>query len=136
MKYIFEIIMWSHIGHVMKESCGFKDGSLSLKSALCLVWWSWVFCRWRYNIFNLSRDLAWLPYWEGTQINLRPLVNTCLKKYVNLWVETRHSESPSCHIWWSYKIFNKWRELTNHVIGGSSNLMSGSLYGISPHCQV
>ena len=26
------------------------------------------------------------------------LVNICLKDYVNLWVEARQSESPSCHV--------------------------------------
>ena len=46
-------------------------------------------------------------------------VNTCLKGYVNLWVEARHGESPSCHVWWPlvlckwrYKIFNTSRDLT------------------------
>ena len=26
------------------------------------------------------------------------LMNTCLKDYVNLWVEARQGESPSCHV--------------------------------------
>ena len=30
-----------------------------------------------------------------------PLVNPCLKGYVNLWLEARHGKSPpSCYVWW------------------------------------
>ena len=29
------------------------------KSASCQVWCPWVFCKWRYNVFNLSRDFTW-----------------------------------------------------------------------------
>ena len=28
------------------------------------------------------------------------LVSTCLKGYVNLWVEVHLGESPSCHVCW------------------------------------
>ena len=62
-----------------------------------------------------------------------PLVNTWLKGYVNLWIEARHGESPSCHVWWSsvwckwrYKVFNMPRDLTHNVTEGSSNFMSGN----------
>ena len=42
---IFQIVTWYQIGHVIKESCGFKDGSLSAshnKSVPYLIWRSWV----------------------------------------------------------------------------------------------
>ena len=43
-------------------------GGSHCKSAPCLVvhgfpWCLWVFCKWRYNIFNLSQDLSWPPHW-------------------------------------------------------------------------
>ena len=53
----FLIVMWSK-GHV-----ALRMGTSHCTLAPCLVWCSWVFCRWRYNLFNLSRDLTWLPHW-------------------------------------------------------------------------
>ena len=37
-----------------------------------------------------------------------PLVKTCLKDYVNLWVEAHHGGSQPCHDWWSL-VQCKWR---------------------------
>ena len=124
----------------MKRSCSFKASQD--KSAPCLVWCPWFFCKWRYNVFNLSCDLTWPPLWwfmqiygwEFTQyvttlINLVtigvmialicfkfvswPLLTTCLKGDVNLWVVTLDDKSPHCHVWWPlvsynwrYKVFN------------------------------
>ena len=49
---------------------------------------------------------------------------------MNLWVEARHDESPSCHVCCTsggiIKVFNISHDLLNHVIEGSSNFMSGS----------
>ena len=52
-------------GHV-----GLRMRASHCKSAPCLVCYSWVFCRWRYNVFNLSRALTWSPHWGLTQICL------------------------------------------------------------------
>ena len=59
---IFEIVTWP------KFHVALRIGAYHCKSAPCLVWWSCVFCSMRYNVFNLSRDLTWLPHWEDMQI--------------------------------------------------------------------
>ena len=46
------------------------------KSVLYLVWCSWV-CRWRYNVFNLSRDVTWPPHWEIMRIYGSELLVLC-----------------------------------------------------------
>ena len=101
--YIFQIVTWSK-GHV-----ALREGASHSKSAPCLVWCTWVFCKWRYNVLNLSRDLTRPTYsvviricgWELLvvyrhydqfcdhrhcdrcfQLVTWPHVNTCLQHYV------------------------------------------------------
>ena len=31
-----------------------------------------------------------------------PHVTTCLKGYVNSWVEAPNGKSPPCHVWWPW----------------------------------
>ena len=68
-------------------------------------------------------------------------MNTCLKGYVNLWVEDPHvQESLLCHVWWPL-VQCKWRyEVFNMScdIEGSSNFISGSSswHGMTPPCQI
>lgn len=111
--------------------------SLTDKSAPYQVWCPWVFSESRYNAFNLSRDLTWPSHWRVVQLyrwkslqyvttlinlvtisilimetcfsfDMQPLVKTCLKGYMNLWMEVSRTESPSCHFWWLL-VYNKWR---------------------------
>ena len=106
------LVTWS------KYHVASKMGASPCKSTTCLVGCLWVFCSWRYNAFNLSRDLTWSTHLEVMRIYEWELlvlchcadrscdhrhcdreniffysatwllVNTCLKVYVNLWVES------------------------------------------------
>ena len=57
------IVIWLK-GHVV----ALRMRAYHRKSAPCLIWSSWVFCRWRYNVFNLSSHLTWSPHWGGMRI--------------------------------------------------------------------
>ena len=56
-------------------------------------------------------------------------VTTCLKVYVNLWVEANHGRSPPSHIFWPMISF-KWRykvfHLSQGVIEESCDVMCSS----------
>ena len=107
------------------------------KSAPWLVWCPWVFFKWRYNAFNLSRDLTRplhrgviqiLTFIDGSSLRhattltsyvtisiviveicfLIYHMNVCLKVYVNLWVEASHCKLPPCRVWWPLA-WCKWR---------------------------
>ena len=41
----FQMVTWRHVGHFIKGSC---LGASYTKTAPCLVWCPYVFCRWRY----------------------------------------------------------------------------------------
>ena len=43
--YIFQTVTWSHVGHLIKGSC---LGASNTKSASCVLWFRYIFCRWRY----------------------------------------------------------------------------------------
>ena len=52
------------IGHVTSQKHMFK-GHVNLwvvtshgESPSCLVWWLLVWCKWKYKLFNMSRDLT------------------------------------------------------------------------------
>lgn len=130
--------------------------SLTDKSAPYQVWCPWVFSESRYNAFNLSRDLTWPSHWRVVQLyrqkslqyvttlinlvttsilimetcfsfDMQPLVKTCLKGYMNLWMEVSHTESPSCHFggYWSiinggrkYLIYHKTMQISDQVLYG------------------
>ena len=69
---------------------------------------------------------------------LWPLLGTCLKGYMNLWVEAPHRESLPCHIWWPL-VYTKWgikylmsNDLTKPHDQGI-NLWVEALHGKSPH---
>ena len=55
-------ITWSK-GHM-----ALRIGAPLCISTPCLVWCSWVFCRWRYNLFKLSRDIPLPLNWEVIRI--------------------------------------------------------------------
>ena len=120
--------MQPHVGHVTKGSCGFYG-----KSAPCLVWCPWVFCKCRYNVFNLSRDLTRPHNWGVIQINGCGLLVVChhpdkfrdLKwpyVYRIIWMYGWKLLTVSHHtanVWWTlvlrrwrYKMFNLPRDLT------------------------
>ena len=64
---------------VMVEAC-------PSNAALCLVWCTWVYYKWRSNEFNLSRVLTRSPHWKG---------------HANLWVEVPRGMSlpwPFCDL--------------------------------------
>ena len=48
----FITITWPHVGYFIKGSC---LGGFYTKSAPCLVWCPYIFCRWRY-VFYLSLE--------------------------------------------------------------------------------
>ena len=75
--YIFKIVVWFRVDHVIKRSCGLKDGASQDMSGPCLVWCPSVFCKWRYNVFNKSRDFTWLPHWWVMQIYGWELLAVC-----------------------------------------------------------
>ena len=52
-------------------------GASHCKSVSCLVCWPWVFCRWGYKVFNLSRDLTSPPHWRVMQIYGWELIAEC-----------------------------------------------------------
>ena len=101
-------------------------GNSNGKSAPYLVWCPWVFCKCRYNRFNLWRDVTKSPHWEvmwtyGWEflaVCHRPektgdhrhfesgdifLIFPYLKEYVTLRVEPCQSKSQPCHVggYWS-----------------------------------
>ena len=114
------LVRWS------KGNFALRVGLFQGKSAPCLVWCPWFFFyKWRYNVFNLSRDLMRVPR------SMSPYVTTGFKDYVNLWVETPHRKSPPCHVGscWSsacrdFKCLICYVISQNHVIEGSCNFMS------------
>ena len=123
------LVTWS------KGLVAVRMGASHCKSATCLVWCLWVFCRWRY-VFNLSHDLTWPPHWESMRIYGWELLVLChyadkpcdhrhcdggdmflichiiSLEHMFKWLceflgGTRHGQSPSCHVWWSlvYTLF-------------------------------
>ena len=62
-----------------------------------------------------------------------PLMNRCLKGYVNLWVDTSHSQLSRCHVWrsWSGASENMTHSICHltskhHVMKGSITSKSDS----------
>ena len=92
------------------------------------VWFLWVFCRWRNNVFNLSRDLTRPPQWGVFQINGWAVLmyyhhsdkygdqrdcdsgdlflichvtsQDCMFKGFYKFMEVPQGKSPPCHLWW------------------------------------
>ena len=59
-KYIFfQTVTWLNCVMWSKGYMALRMGTSCCKLVPCLVWCPWVFCRSRYNVFNLSRDLTW-----------------------------------------------------------------------------
>ena len=56
------LVTWSK-GYIV-----LRVGTRHVKSGPCLVSCPWVFCKWRYNLFNLSRDLTKPPHLGVMQI--------------------------------------------------------------------
>ena len=54
---MFLICHMASCDHVAKSLCDFMVEAPHGKSPPCYVWWSLVWCKWRY-VFNLSCDLA------------------------------------------------------------------------------
>ena len=52
-----QFVTLPHVGHVIKESLDFKGRSQSM-SPPYLDWCPEAFCKWKYNVFNLSCDLT------------------------------------------------------------------------------
>ena len=68
-----------------------------------LVWFPWVFCKWRYNVFNLSRDLARPPHSGVMQIYRWKFF--AVYYHVSKFDDHRHCDSRD-------KVFNLSRDLT------------------------
>ena len=54
MSHDLTLVTWSKVNVRMEAS--------HCTSAPCLVSCLWVFFRWKYNVFKLSRDLPWIPH--------------------------------------------------------------------------
>ena len=65
------LVTWSK-GHV-----ALRVGATHGKTATCLVWRQWIFCKWRYNVLNLSCHLPWPSYWWVMQIYESKLLAIC-----------------------------------------------------------
>ena len=64
-------ITWSKIYMALRM------GASHCKSIPCPVWCPWVFCRWRHNVLNLSRDFPWPLHWGIMQIFRWELLVVC-----------------------------------------------------------
>ena len=67
----FLLVTWS------KGLAALRVGASDGKSAPCLVWCPWVYCKWRYDIFSFSRDLTIPPYWGTTRIYWWEFLSVC-----------------------------------------------------------
>ena len=65
------LLTWS------KDHVALSMGACHCKSEPSLVCSSWIFCRWRYDVFSLSRDLTWSPHWACIQIYGWELLGLC-----------------------------------------------------------
>ena len=117
-------------------------GACHCKSEPSLVCSSWIFCRWRYDVFNLSRDLTWSLHWACEQCgggNIMLFNLSCDFSWTHVerivWIHGSKPVTLYHHLTtfgshWSIANGNKysiWRvTLQNHVIEGSSNFMSES----------
>ena len=102
-------------------------------SAHFLLWCSRVFCRWRYNVFNLPLDLTnlWSRSCENKQCEERDTIflichasiRENMFKVLSEFIRGNlHRQSPPCHIWWPlvyckwrYKVFNVSSDLTKSL---------------------
>ena len=116
------------------------------KSTPSLVWNAWVFCKWRYHVFNLSRvpskdhfkkescdfliysflryvtimaslmtvSIVVVEIWRFWFVTW-PQMITVLKVHVRLLVEGSHGKSPTCNVWWPYRIFSSSRNFTKLI---------------------
>ena len=74
----FQVVTWFHVGHVIKGSCGFKDGSISVYVTTLLSLLSIALSAGRKNNgFSLSRDLAWPLHGEIKRIHGWVLIVLC-----------------------------------------------------------
>ena len=48
----------SHLVKWLKGHVAFREWASHSKLAPCLIWCTWVFCKWRYNVLNLSSDFT------------------------------------------------------------------------------
>ena len=81
----FQVVTWL-------KNVALRIGASHWKSAPCLVWCSWVICRCRYNVFNLSPDLKY-PHHSGVmRIHGWELLAIC------------HHSDKSCN----HKLCNNW----------------------------
>ena len=49
---------WKYVSN-LRDSKKLTEASSNHKSAPSLLWCSWVFYKWRFNIFNLPRNESW-----------------------------------------------------------------------------
>ena len=76
-----------HVGHLIKASC---LGASYTKSAPCLVWYRYSFCRLRY-VFYLSRDPTKPLRWDVMHIHGWELLAAC--HHSEKFGDHRHSDS-------------------------------------------
>ena len=76
-----------HVGYLIKESC---LGASYTKSAPCLVWCWYIFCRLRY-VFYLSRDPTKPLRWDAMHIYGWELLTAC--HHPEEFGDHRHSDS-------------------------------------------
>ena len=78
-----------HVGHLIKESC---LGASYTKSAPCLVWCRYIFCRLRYG-FYLSRDPTKALRWDVMHIYGWELL--AAYHHPEMFSDHRHSDSKT-----------------------------------------
>ena len=83
--------MTSHWSRDQMGHIAFRMWASHGKSALCLVWYPCVFCKWRYKLLNLLHDLIRPPHWGVMQIYVWELLAICQHpdKFCDHWHSDR-----------------------------------------------
>ena len=81
-----------------------RMGAPHFTSTPCLFWWPWVFCRWQYNLFNLSRDLKLQPHWGVLRIYALELVAVC--HHPDMFYDHKHRDSGSMFLLVTWSLVN------------------------------
>ena len=77
--WIFQIVTWPHVHHLIKGSCGFKGGSISrqVSTEPSLVLIGLLQAETYCNVFDLSHDMTRPPRWGVMQIYSWELLAVC-----------------------------------------------------------
>ena len=97
-----------------------RVGPSHVKWAPWLVWCPWVFCKWRYNVFNLLHDLTRPLHWGVLQIHGWELL--VLHYYPDRYGDQRHCDCGDmfliCHVTSYDYMFNRLCEFMGGSISG------------------